>query len=165
MPETTTLPVTGAVVPAEAARWTVKPTGSMSTRNGVAFTAEVYDGKTLVGTIENLGNGGGTWFHHANHGSYRLWERLVEEYVAANPDDDTIRYVSAECLADALYEEVALARDLDRKRNAVVMRDGDRDQIVVLNRALDDRLRAFLRGSPEWAGCMVWIRKTGWAKP
>lgn len=160
-PETATLPVTGLVVPAAAARWTVKPIGSMRTADGEAFRAEVYADGDCIGTIENEGRGGGTWFRPAHAAARIAFDAMVEEYAAISEDN---RWVPHESLCNDLYEEVALARELNRKRNAVVMLDGDRDQIMVFNSKADDRLRAHLR-EKYGERASLWIKGSGWLHP
>lgn len=158
--ETVTLPVTGKVVPADAARWTVKPRGRMNTREGEAFNAEVYDGKILVGTIENQGTGGGTWFMPHGREARESWAAMVDAF---RPMSE-FPALAEEDLADVLYDEVALAAEMNRKRNGAVMLNEDRDQILLFNVPMDDRLRAHVR-TTYGDTARVWIKKEGWAAP
>jgi hypothetical protein len=177
-PETVTLPVTLAVVPKAAAELVVVPKGSMSTRDGQAFSAEVYEappvGKKrgqLLGMIEQDGHGGGTYFYPATPAARVLFSDLTDEYAAMGEDH---HFASEEALCNDLYEEVALARDLNRKRNAVIRSrslirpaafvGGDYDPgdngIRVINAPLDDRLREWARS--QYADAEVWIKSEGW---
>jgi hypothetical protein len=89
------------------------------TSRGVAFAAEIIrDGRTL-GTIENDGMGGGTWFHHHTAADRAWWEEACAAFVeqanliaAADaaeigfpPLDGPLSETSvAECLADTLFD-------------------------------------------------------------
>ncbi|MBD2829859.1 hypothetical protein ID875_20970 [Streptomyces globisporus] len=53
------LPHTGLHVPHD--RYTLADLRQMLTRCGIAYNATVREGERYVGTIENQGNGGGTW--------------------------------------------------------------------------------------------------------
>ena len=161
-PAAVTLPVSGAVVPARAAALTLKKIQQMETSCGAAFRADVYDGKRLIGTIEQDGNGGGTWFRHADVEARDLWESLVTEQAVVDPE---WAFVAHEHLANNLFEEVALFKEMNRKRNGVVMLDGNREAILVFNAPLDDRLRAYVRREFEGQSPMVWVKGEGWAQP
>lgn len=159
--DVTTLPVTGAVVPAAAASLTVKPIGRMATSCGEAFRAEVRDGDRLIGLIENEGRGGGTWFQHNERADRAAFDALVAAYDAVHADAEPWER-GEEAFCEALHEEVALARDLNRKRNAVVMLDGDRARILVYNAPLSDALRRGVKAANPGREVMVWVKGSGW---
>lgn len=170
-PTTATLPHTGYVVPAEAATLRVKITGRMDTSDGEAFTAEVYDGKRLRGIIEQLGHGGGTDFRHATFEDMKWFDALANEYAAIDEDH---RFVAHESLLNDLYEEAALYRDMNRKRNAVILVSEIAGTVVkaggeiveadirMLNRPLDDKSREWIRG--QFPTAKVWIKSKGWVQ-
>jgi hypothetical protein len=60
MTEPTTLPLTGLEVP--HTRYSITRLQQATTRNGIAYSANVKEGRTLLGIIENNGDGGGTRF-------------------------------------------------------------------------------------------------------
>ncbi|MDW8804332.1 hypothetical protein P1P68_05885 [Streptomyces scabiei] len=98
MTEPTTLPLTGLEVP--HTRYTITSLQQVTTRNGIAFSANVKKGRTLLGVIENTGDGGGTWFYPGTPnarqamaeftaacrwngkpvGEEEVYERLIDEY-------------------------------------------------------------------------------------
>lgn len=53
------------------------------TRNGVAYAADLTRDGVLLGTIENDGNGGGTWFYNADLPARELWLTACTEFVDA----------------------------------------------------------------------------------
>lgn len=155
-PVTATLPVTGVVVPAAAAALTIKITGEMNTYDGVAFTAEVRDGKHLRGVIEQDGRGGGTDFRHATYADAQWFAALVDEYAAI---DEEHRWVAHESLCNDLYEEVAMIRDLNRKRTVVIRIDKDNDQILGIGKTKPGDA-----GAAAWAARRYGDRAEVWSK-
>jgi hypothetical protein len=94
-----TLPHTGLEVPDGDDNPHVTSLKELNTRNGVAFTAVVRIGKRRIGTLDNDGNGGGTWFHQDTFADYQTWNRFVTDCRHAGLE------VHAEKVADALVEE------------------------------------------------------------
>jgi hypothetical protein len=173
--ESVVLPTTGKTVPAEAAALTIKPTGQMMSRDGVAFTADVKRGKTLIGTIEQDGHGGGTYFHHATYPDREFWERLVADHTAILESLGESTFAVEETLANDLHEEVALTRDLNRKRRLTVRVDAvdpdefdDKFDILTVNvqiTAPAPRLAAVkTKIAADFAGRnpAFWVKGEGW---
>ncbi|WP_052412479.1 hypothetical protein [Streptomyces mutabilis] len=108
MTNLTTLPLTGLEVPHTRYRITSLQQVTMSC--GVAFSANVRQGRALVGVIENDGRGGGTWFIPAD----RTGRQGMAEFTRA------CRWkgepISEEEVYDHLIDEYDLARTA--KRNA-----------------------------------------------
>lgn len=104
-----TLPHTDLEVPDGNDNPRVTSLKQLNTRNGVAFTAVVRIGKRRIGTLDNEGNGGGTWFHQDTYDDYQAWNRFV-----ADCRDDG-NQVQAEKVADALVEEYDTDREIKRQ--------------------------------------------------
>lgn len=178
-------PFTGALLPASVADVTLKLTGEMNAREGLAFTAEVRRGKKLVGTIENQGGGGGTWFHHHAVEEMRWWNEAAAQYAAILAEHaEGDEFMSAEdnrkfyrenpgqgheALADALYENAALYRDLNRKRSLMVRVNGDNDQILIFSAKPaevlphpDRRKTVVDQVSKPGDTVEFWIKNKGW---
>ncbi|MEU4077699.1 hypothetical protein [Streptomyces venezuelae] len=98
MTDLTTLPLTGLEVP--HTRYRITNLQQMTTSCGVAFSANVRQGRALVGVIENHGSGGGTGFTPADRtgrqgmaeftracrwkgeplGEEEVYDHLIDEY-------------------------------------------------------------------------------------
>lgn len=155
-----------------------------------AFSAELHVGGRLVGTLENRGNGGGSWFRHATRADADVWTRACEEFrptaqqaweeasaeiwresnggagmSATQPLSDSL---VAESLADALYGDAAIVRDLGRRRNILIRLDADDDRVARINRpyaAWSDEIAASMtRQTPDARSREVWVRGTGWVQ-
>lgn len=108
--KTRTLTATGRTVPAEPA-YTLSGYKSMPTHDGVAATVTVRVGKTVVGTIEDGGTGGGTYFHGHSADAVREWDAFERAYSVLNPAllreaDGTLRVIEQ-------AEGTAVAFDFD----------------------------------------------------
>lgn len=105
----TLLPAT--LVPAPDRDWKVSSVDSLQTSNGVAFVAKLrLDGK-LVGTIENQGNGGGSWAQCTPEAS-GVWRTSAAAY---GGDEE---------LADALVQEYEVSKLLNGKTKVHVLPAG-----------------------------------------
>lgn len=100
--KTFTLPATGQEVPAGIAAYTVKGYKSMTTANGLADTANLYRGTTLVGSIHGDDNGGGTYLRP---------ESMEEPALFV----ETIGDESEEDVLDALMRDTLTARELNKE--------------------------------------------------
>ncbi|MER0477400.1 hypothetical protein ABR737_03310 [Streptomyces sp. Edi2] len=128
MTDLTPLPLTGLEVPHTRYRITSLQQVTMSC--GVAFSANVREGRALVGVIENHGRGGGTWFTPAD----RTGRQGMAEFTR------TCRWkgepISEEEVYDHLIDEYDLARTAKqyaRKRTSLVRgldADGYTDHII-----------------------------------
>ncbi|MFG2210940.1 hypothetical protein [Streptomyces sp. NPDC048638] len=121
MTELTTLPLTGLEVPHTRYRITNLQQATMSC--GTAFSANVREGRTLLGVIENHGHGGGTWFSPAT----RTGRQAMAEFTAGcrwkgEPVGEEEAY---EHLVDE-YDLARTARRCERKR-ASLLRGLDAD--------------------------------------
>ncbi|GHH25606.1 hypothetical protein [Streptomyces rubradiris] len=106
MTELTTLPLTGLEVP--HTRYSITSLQQVNTRNGIAFSANVKEGNTLLGVIENHGDGGGTWFYPAiRHGRQAMAEFTAACRWKGEP-------VTEEQVYDRLIDEYDLARTARR---------------------------------------------------
>jgi len=113
----TTATATVITLPASEAQivddgYSIKAYKSLASRNGVAYNANLYHGKTLVGTIQNEGRGGNTWFS-PNSAAARI---DFENWVKANVEAGTIdgSYDPAELLIEVLVAEWEFAALLKR---------------------------------------------------
>ena len=107
MTVTTILPAT--LVPGPDRNWKVSSLDSLATSNGIAYVAKLrLDGK-LVGTIENQGNGGGSWASFTTGEMTKAWR----ESAAA--------YGGEEELADALVQEFEVSKLLNGKTKLHVL--------------------------------------------
>jgi hypothetical protein len=151
---------TGETIPFAAQGIVLEITGEMNTSDGVAFRAIVTHHGIDVGTIENEGRGGGTWFRPASGEARAWWEELVKRFAEIKPDE----YSHEEALADLLYDDAALAKFLNRKRNAVFRRDGDNVNLRILNGPPDEKAREFIREHFLGDGAVVemWVKNKGW---
>ncbi|MFJ5645889.1 hypothetical protein [Streptomyces sp. NPDC093223] len=102
MTEPTTLPLTGLTVP--HTRYRITSLQQATTRNGIAFSANVREGRTLLGVIENQGNGGGTWFYPGTPGG----RQAMAEFTAA------CRFNSSAIGEEEVYEHLIDEHDLAR---------------------------------------------------
>lgn len=165
-------PYTFEVLPVEVRDWTLKVDYETKTYEGVTFGATVKDGSgRKIGVIEDQGNGGGAWFMPVDGEGMRQWEAAVQAMATADPEG--AGFASAEHLANALYENTAMYRDMNRKRNAVflisptaVTQVTDEGEIVepdirVMNKPLTDQAREWAKANLP-AGTRVWIRNQGW---
>jgi hypothetical protein len=75
--ELITLPLSGLEVP--HTRYRITGLQQATTRNGIAFSANVREGRALLGVIENHGDGGGTWFYPGT----RNGRHAMGEFIAA----------------------------------------------------------------------------------
>lgn len=146
---------------------TLKITGEMMAREGVAFSAEVLRDGKVVGTIENQGYGGGTWFHQRDRETATWWDEAVTAYgkILVDEGDEFGDQFAAEMLADALYENAALKRDLDRKRSPLVRFDRDNEGIKIYKGKWDDQLRKQVLAKAKESGVSLverWVKGEGW---
>ena len=130
-PDYIVLPVTGKAVPAAFADVRLVNLREMKSYDGVAFNAEVKRGRTLLGTIEQDGRGGGTWFRAANaearewfDGQVTLYEHLQIALTGCKS------WAAHEALCNDLYEEPAQIRDNNRRRNVTFRLPGDAPELV-----------------------------------
>lgn len=163
------LPYTGDRVPASMADLEIRITGEMQSREGVAFNAEVRKltarSSTVLGIIENQGNGGGTWFVPYDPSARKWWQEMVEAFkpVIAEDEPEYGESFAEESLADRLYENAALYRDLNRKRSVVIRVNGDNDQIFVYKGTWDARMAThFAAEARKGKTIERWIKNQGW---
>lgn len=169
---TTKTKYTGDTIPASLANVTLEITGEMETHDGVAFNALVRAGGKVVGTIENEGRGGGTWFHHHDLVARTWWEEAVKEFEPILKEEEgDIGFApnAEEWLADRLYEDAALRKELDRKRSLLMRVNGDNDRIIIFKTKPAEVLphpikRAAIANAHSKVGDIVefWIKGKGW---
>lgn len=169
---TTTLPHNFKQVPDAAAALDIRPQGELPTYDGVAFNAHVHyrgDDKRfhqgeMIGLISNEGRGGGTWFRPAAVGANDFWMSLTAEHKALlqEHDPDTVAFAE-EDLADALYDNAQLFKEMNRRRNVVVLPDkNDTTRILVSSVPGKDLEKARGAIRTQYPGSLVWIKKKGW---
>lgn len=160
-----TLPYSGDKVPAALEEITLKIKGEFATHDGIAFGAEVRRNGKLIGNLENQGTGGGTWFHHHNVEVMNWWrERELEmKRILVEVEGDT-DFMAEEIMADRLYDNAALYKELNRKRSPIIRINHDNDNIRGFKGTWDAPLEAGLkaRAAKEGATYERWIKNKGW---
>ncbi len=104
---TVRLPHTGLRVPDASVKLT--RLRQMRTRNGVSFNANLRVNNRIVGTIDNEGNGGGTWFHPHDQRVYG--QTHLAEYAAQCRSEEG-QPVDVEALLDQLVDEYDWSRQV-----------------------------------------------------
>lgn len=166
MSDTYTLPYTGERVPQGMADLAVKIAGEMQSRDGIAFNAGVWRDNDLIGVIENKGDGGGTWFHHHTAKDMHWWRSMVEQFkpIIAEDEPEYGDFMAEESLADRLYENAAMFRDLNRKRSVIIRIDGDNDDIRLYKGTWDAQLAAHFAAEKVRNRKTIerWVKNEGW---
>lgn len=164
-----TMPVTGVKVPAALSDVTVKILGETPSADGVAFRGEVRRGRKTLGTIEQDGRGGGTWFRPASGEDRAWWDEMVAAHTLILEGAGEPAFIADENLANDLYEEAALARDMNRKRSVTFRLDGDCEQIFRTNVPLSapparvDAVKAKIAADYKDRSPELWVKNTGWS--
>lgn len=158
---------TGVEIPAGLEHVTLKILGEHPSRDGVAFSAEVHNDVAgqrghVVGIIENQGNGGGTWFYNHTFADRQWWDALVKEFAGLPACE--YPELADEHLADVLYDNAAMFRDLNRKRSPLVRWNGDNDDIRIYRGKWDPALEGGLKdlALKESATVERWVKSKGW---
>lgn len=121
MTKPTALPLTGLEVP--HTRYSITSLQQATTRNGIAFSANVKEGRTLLGVIENHGDGGGTWFYPGTPGA----RHAMTEFTAACRWNGSP--IGEEEVYEHLIDEYDLARTAKRcaRQRTSLLRGLDED--------------------------------------
>lgn len=164
---TRVLPATGATVPAEP-DYVLGNLREMETHDGVAFNASVKVGRALVGTIENQGSGGGTWFRPLTAAAHTQWQQWIRGYSDLHRDE---QFLVEESAADLLYTEADLLKRFKRfaSRGSTVVRERVTDHRAWM---LDGCPFATVKAPAEQAlrvaasrGYEVFLPDRGWVDP
>lgn len=138
MTTTITLPATNRTIPQPLARFVVSGIKGHQTHDGYAFAATVRDGSTkgpILGTFENDGRGGETYFHTRTH-TIRL-DFLTACALSTGPTDQTDwnnltwQEATPDILIDWLVAEFETAKKLNastRKGHTAFRIIGEDDQ-------------------------------------
>jgi hypothetical protein len=163
VPEHVTLPTTRVKVPTEAAALTLTNLQSMNTMNGQTFSAVVKDGRTVLGTIEQDGHGGGTWFRPTSREAGERWEHLSRQFhdVALAAGDDVNVWLYNESFPDVLADEALTTREFNRKRSPIWKETIDaEDPMGFRGKVTVEQAKAHLaKHKPE---SVIWVKGTGW---
>lgn len=108
-----------------SSQYNIKNIKTLRTSNGVALTANLYDGKTFVASIEDRGDGGSLWIYWDldrelhQHQIQQWWKQNCEgHWTAGYTESDNI----LEHAMELLIEHAQLNKDV--KKN-IVFRSGE----------------------------------------
>jgi hypothetical protein len=161
------LPFSGEKVPAALAEVNLRITGEMPTHDGIAFGAEVRRNGKIIGTIENQGTGGGTWFHHHDVEVMNWWHEREQEMkrILVEVEGDT-EFMAEEIMCDRLFEDVALYKELNRKRSLLLRFNENVNDIRIFRGGWDSDVKLWVADEKRKTGATVdrWIKNTGWER-
>ena len=152
------LPAT--LLPVADSTWSVSSLRQMRTYDGAALHATVRRNGKIVGTFENEGTGGGTWFRPASAEAAEAWNA----YVAATTDllTEDEQYLAAEFVCERLVDDYEIRRILDRavKRGVTpYLAPGEKPDMetgtAMVKAPLPQAMTYLSRKYPE-GGCRVW---------
>jgi hypothetical protein len=101
---TRVLPFTGVTIPTEPVL-TLTAVRTFRAIDGVGTEATLREGGPrgrIIGSIENEGTGGGTWFRPGAPGARAVWEAFVEACKTADPERFGSEFAREEAVADTL---------------------------------------------------------------
>jgi hypothetical protein len=124
---TRVLPFTGVTIPTEPVL-TLTAVRTFRAIDGVGTEATLREGGPrgrIIGSIENEGTGGGTWFRPGAPGARAVWEAFVEACKTADPERFGSEFAREEAVADTLVDEVLLTRDANKKGHTTFRKSTD----------------------------------------
>jgi hypothetical protein len=157
--------VLGALdLPVPAMPFTLGTVRTWQGRDGQGCQVKVMQGRTLLGTLDDEGNGGGTWFRPQQPGTRQMWQDYVRAFdgrtydVWSAPDGGPLTLGSSndgrgseEDVATLLSLDAMLAKDLNRasRTRTLFLLDDDRPA---------DGPQA-LSGGPDSPAARQWLQR------